>query len=322
MMDADIFFKNSQHLLFQTTLENVFPDVASIFNHREVVKFACCLSDQADVLIEIICDRLVNQARQYPKENYYDNIDYDTLKELTTELSTTAFTIHPLHNQFLNYFNFGDDETEKTVFVPSKLFKGIGTFSQPPVLLLSDNNSRASATNEATETATAESGGISPTGISQEKNRTGSSSDERMARHTGKDEQVQGRLIHGHTQYSRYGYQEMVMALKMLSKIKERAPVCVRQIDLCCLQLTENSASSNERYFRYNFDLSFFEELRPAMDLVKEIGTYQKIGVHQLQLRNMNFKDKCEMEQIVIDILRMPNVQHVRSVTMIGGLAH
>ena len=80
------------------------------------MKFACCLSDQPDVLIEIICDRFAAQARQYPNEDYYDATDYDTLKELTTELSTTAFTVHPLHNQFVNYFNFGHDEDEKDGF--------------------------------------------------------------------------------------------------------------------------------------------------------------------------------------------------------------
>ena len=65
----------------------------------------------------------------------------------------------------------------------------------------------------------------------------------------------------------------------------------------------------------------FLRSYVPAMDLVKEISTSQKIGVHQLQLQNMNFKDKCEMEQLVIEILRMPSVQHARSLTMIGGLA-
>ena len=298
---------------FQTTLENIFPYMESILNHREVVKFACCLSDKPDVLVEIICNRFAAQARQNPTNDYdYHTTDYDILKELTTELSTTAFTVHPLHNRFLNYFNFYDDKDEKMVFLPSKVFKAIGKFSQPHVLLFPDEN---------TEIAIEYSAQISGTGTFHEKNTPGNSSDERTARHMGKGEQVGGRLIHGHYQSRRYGCQEMVIALKMLSRIKERASVCVKQIDLCCLWLTENSASSNERRFVCNMHLSLFEELQPTMDLVKEISTYQKLDVHQLELQNMNFKDKCEMEKLVLEILRMPSFQHVRSVTMIGGLA-
>ena len=48
----------------------MFPDMATIWQHREVVKFACCVSDQPDVLIQIVCDRLVTQAAVYSKNVY------------------------------------------------------------------------------------------------------------------------------------------------------------------------------------------------------------------------------------------------------------
>ena len=131
-------------------MEDIFPDKATILKHKEVLKFACCLSDKPDVLIEIICDRFANQVT----EHHYLASDYRLLWELTAELSTTAHTVQPLRNQFINYFYFDrlDRQEEQPVFVPSKMFKGIRGGLQ--VILFSDNYTRLPAIGETTETRT------------------------------------------------------------------------------------------------------------------------------------------------------------------------
>ena len=267
----------------------------SIFNHREVVKFACCLSDQPDVLIEIICDRFASQG----SETYVDR-DYLFLRELTAELSTSAFTVHPLHNQFVNYFYFGGDkdlkEEERPVFLPSKMFKGMGTQCYVQILAM---------------------------GIRDEKNRTGNQSDEnipkRMSRHNeGMGEHVEVRLSCSPGLRS---CKEMEIAVKMLSKIKERASVCVTEIDLCCLHMTENPVSNDERHFTCNIDLSDFKELVSTTKLMKEISSYQKLDVHQFHLKNMNFNQDCQMQKVVAEIMGMSSFKHCRSMMIIGGIA-
>ena len=266
----------------------------SIFNHREVVKFACCLRDKPEVLIEIICDRFASQGSET-----YEDRDYLFLRELTAELSTSDLTVHPLHNQFVNYFYFGDDkvleEEERPVFLPSKMFKGMGTQCYIQ---------------------------ISAMGIRDEKNKTGNQSDEnipkRMSRHNeGKGEHVEVRLSCSPGLRS---CKEMEIALKMLSKIKERASVCVREIDLCCLKLTENAVSKDERHFTCNIDLSDFKELSSTTKLLKEISAYQKLGIYQFHLKNMNFSQDFEMEKVVVEIMGMSGFKHVRSVRIVGHL--
>ena len=274
-------------------MEDIFPDMASIFKHEEVVKFACCLSDKPDILIEIICDRFASEDG----ETYRD---YPFLRELTAEVSTTAFTVHPLHNQFVNYFYFGGDkdlkEEEKPVFVPSKMFKGIGTDGCYVR--------------------------ISAMGIRDEKNKTGNQSDEnipyRMCRHNEEmSEHVECRLSFSPGIWS---YEEMDIGSKMLSKIKERASVCVTEINTWFLKLTENSVSKDERHFTCNIDATCIEDLILATRLMKELTPYQKLDVHQFHLKDMNFNQDSDIEKVVVEIMGMSGFKHVRSVMITGEI--
>ena len=51
-------------------MDSELPDLDTILTHSNTVKFACCLSDQPELMIKVICDRLVEQT-QFCFENYY-----------------------------------------------------------------------------------------------------------------------------------------------------------------------------------------------------------------------------------------------------------
>ena len=279
------------------------------------MKFACCLSDKPDVLIEIICDRFANQEED---DYVFFHKDYEFLRELTAELSTTIFTVHPLHNQFVNYFDSGNEnrKEEMPVFVPSKMFKGMGSTGVSQVVLFSDNYTRSPAKGETTKTRRESSSQISLLDVTDDKNRTWNPSDEnllgRMFQYNeGKGEQVDGCLRHYH--HSVFPLmnrdEEMEIVLKLLSKIKERASLFVREIDLCCLQ----SVCKGDKYFTLKINVFDADELLYATELIKEIGPYQKLGGNKLLLKDMNLSQESEMEKI-------SSFKHVRSVKIIKHL--
>ena len=50
-------------VLFQETLNSEFPDEITFFTQKNVIIYACCLSDQPELMIKVICDRLVEEAQ-------------------------------------------------------------------------------------------------------------------------------------------------------------------------------------------------------------------------------------------------------------------
>ena len=160
--------------------------------------------------------------------------------------------------------------------------------------------------------------------IPDEKNKAGNQCDEnRMSPHNkGKNEQVEGCLKHYHFSDSPNKYQkyfEMQIASKVLSKIMERAPTVVREIDFCGLQLTEHSVSKDDRCFTLNIDLSGYLELLCATEIIKDITPCKEADVNQFHLKNINFSKENEMEKNVINIMRMSGFKHVRSVMICNG---
>ena len=296
----------------------MFPDMATIWQHREVVKFACCLSDQPDVLIEIVCDRLVTQATVYSKNVYSGkemfHADYNFLKELATEIPNENFTVDPLRNKFVNYFD-EEEEDEQWIIVPSKIFIGLGE-DQQSALLFSDSKSETSAAEAASEKKTSEHDHQLQTKPSDSEDdvEDGRHHEKLPDRKTEDSTVVEGRLMHTfHKRSQRYG---MDAALHMLQEIREYVPVRVTKIDMPCLQLTEDSVTGDERYFSTNIDLSDFEELVPAIELLKEISAYQNIGIHQLYMKDVDFRFGSKTERVVTEMLRMPSFNDVRSVVV------
>ena len=303
----------------------MLPDMATIWQHREVVKFACCLSDQPDVLVMIICDRLANQAELYSKNVYSGkemfHADYNFLKELSTEIPNANLTVDPLRNRFVNYFGNEEDDdeestTKQTIFVPSKVFIGLGDQRQS-ALLFADNKSETLAVESASDTKSVEHESNQKANLKATSSTSDDMTGERHQHEKLPDRKaqggavVEGYLMHTfHLRSQRYG---MDAAFNMLREIRERVPVCVTKIEMPCLQLTENSVPDNERHFGCKIDISDFEELVPAIELLKEISAFQNIGVHHLYMKDVDFCFGRKTERVVTQLLRMPSFNHARS---------
>ena len=116
-------------LLFQKRWEELFPYGKEVMKHQETVIFSCGVMDQPKQFIEVICDRMASECRQfeYPDsffiEFYVRDIEFnllqrnDLLVAITKEITKTC-NVHPLRNMCISYVTSHHD----TVFVPSKFY--------------------------------------------------------------------------------------------------------------------------------------------------------------------------------------------------------
>ena len=88
---------------FQEQIEKIFSSWASIWQHQEVIKFACGLSKQPGQFLEVIYSRLTSHL----KDNWTDNIFPNFLQSLGRELSETM-KFDVFHNRYFNYTTNSD----------------------------------------------------------------------------------------------------------------------------------------------------------------------------------------------------------------------
>ena len=86
----------------------------SIWQHQEVVKFACGRSKHPGEFLELIYSRLTSHL----KDNWKDDIFPDFLQSLGSELSETM-TFDVFHNRYFNYTTISDPN----VYIASQFYR-------------------------------------------------------------------------------------------------------------------------------------------------------------------------------------------------------
>ena len=117
-----VYGNNLYHIyvlsLIQATLQTIFPDFRTVQRHREVLKFACCLSSQPDLLIEFICSRLADYCDTDIWINIHHYVgwnDYSFLEEIKRNLHGRA-TVNPLCNRDVSFLAARDIRNETVFF--------------------------------------------------------------------------------------------------------------------------------------------------------------------------------------------------------------
>ena len=100
---------------FQGELKSLFPTWEKILFHQEVIKFACGMAGNLQVLLKLIIDRLLTHLCD--SKQYLNTNNKTLLKSIEKELPEGT-NISVLNNKWFNYVS----EDNPIVFIPSKFY--------------------------------------------------------------------------------------------------------------------------------------------------------------------------------------------------------
>ena len=101
---------------FQDDLNSFFSTWEKILFHQEVIKFACGMTDNLDLFLQLIFDRLVTHLHEPDK--YFNNSKKVLLQSIERELPDDT-NISMLNNKYFNFI--GKDNP--VVFIPSRFYE-------------------------------------------------------------------------------------------------------------------------------------------------------------------------------------------------------
>ena len=116
---------------FQSNFEKLFPTRYEVQKHKEVLRFMCGLIPDPEVLIEIVCQRLLaTYSRQEDQENIDDRPlkNYHFIKSLCKELPQSEVDEHARENNVSCYSRDGS-----FAFRPNRFYQGFYCSYYPSV---------------------------------------------------------------------------------------------------------------------------------------------------------------------------------------------
>ena len=113
---VSIFAINGLFDVLQETLKELFPSWGAVrFRYREVVLFVAGLIKDPRPLVQFVYEMQVEYYLNEMGTGVYPSIDDDLFRSLQAE-SLVRLVDDPLHNKYINYYDYEEDRREKRPF--------------------------------------------------------------------------------------------------------------------------------------------------------------------------------------------------------------